>query len=663
MANRIACLRCGHTFTAQTTSRGNKSVCPRCGATDQVELFGSAQALDVTPEPTPPPASSLSEPGAAVGTGQTDLRMVSHQESDTSVGAPTASADMGDSPPARGRLRERAGLILGIAVLVAVLAGGGYLASTRLRSDPPVTSTNPEGQKPEPAQVQEPAPAAEEIEAEPAESKPLESIGPEIVESGRVEQPVEGENVEPKPSGAVMPDESEPEPPVAVEPDESESRPPSAVEPAEVEPEEVEPEPSQEATPDVAPAQPAPPHATVAGSLDEAQAAIVKFELPLGIGDLTQYGAGFLVDGRGWIATNNHVVSNITTAARVKMANGARLQIEGILARAPSRDLALVKLADPPGQLTILDIDYDDDPMLGEQVYAFGHPYQAEFSLSRGIVGRVLTSKELLNASRGHPIGRIGAPGDMVWIQHDAKISPGNSGGPLIDEQGGVLGVNTFVNIRAEFGYASHVRYLRELVATVTGEIDPPPPPRDFVRTVVSTQRIKELINASNAFSWKPETPEQYDLLAELAKQMTLAKHALVVRGATPGTTSSAVQNVARFAEQTFVAMQRARWRPEQLTAINAFSVDQVDKLGRGAMLFGVVWGSDEKQGVLVMAIHGTREPVVVRVGSPTSNFPVGSRWLVLGFVTPKVARVNIKGQSDPHLAHVLLTHYLLLVR
>jgi len=257
---------------------------------------------------------------------------------------------------------------------------------------------------------------------------------------------------------------------------------------------------------------------------------------------------------------------------------------------------------------------------------------------------------------------RIGTPPDMVWIQHDAKISPGNSGGPLLDRQGRVLGINTFMNLRAEFGYAGHVQYVRRLVEAAPGTVTPPPPPRELVRTVISSERIGELLDEAGRIDWRPRTAEQYDGMAELAKQMTLAKHALAVQDARQAAPSAALKSVARFSDQAFASMEKLSWQPEQFSAINVFAADQADKTGHGIVLHGIVWAAVAEQGVLVMAIHGTQKPVLVKVGPLASKFPLGSRWIVLGFVTPKVHPVKVQGRRTPYPAHVLLVHYLLKV-
>jgi hypothetical protein len=401
------------------------------------------------------------------------------------------------------------------------------------------------------------------------------------------------------------------------------------------------------------------PQPSVAHSLEEAKRAIVKFVMPLGIGNLTQYGTGFLVDGRGWIATNNHVITCITTEARVKLANGEELELEGIAARLPRHDLAIVKLKNPPSDLMLLDIGYDGRVPLGTEVFAFGHPYDAEFSLSKGIVSRVLTTKEWASGSKRHSVARLRAPDEMIWIQHDAKISPGNSGGPLIDENARVFGLNTFVHLRAEFGYASHVRYLRELVGSVSDQLEPLPDARRTVQTAVSSRRILELFGAASQFEWHPRTPEQYDDLAELAKQMTLAKHALLA-GGTSKLQSNVIHRVAAVADQRFTALRELTWSDGRLNALNSFADGKLSNAGDGVLAYGVVLGKVRNQNTLLMRIDGTGSLIVLSGGSQLARMPRNSKLLVLGFVIPRLAKIQNATRTVDQQAPVVLTHYLL---
>jgi hypothetical protein len=300
---------------------------------------------------------------------------------------------------------------------------------------------------------------------------------------------------------------------------------------------------------------------------------------------------------------------------------------------------------------------------LGAEVYAFGHPYEAEFSLSKGIVSRVLTTAELARGSRQLLANKTQAADDMIWIQHDAKISPGNSGGPLIDQAGQVLGINTFVHVKAEFGYASEVRYLRELVASVSQQVEPLPDPRQVVRFQVSSQRMSELFEAVSAFDCKPTSQEQYDEVAELAKQMTLAKHAKLARSRTQDQHSNTVQRVAGVADQKFSALGKLSWSHDHFTALNAFAEHQMDNANEGIVLYCTVLGSVKEHQALLMELPGTNQTAIVRVGTQLANAARGSRWLVLGYVMPQVVKVKNQTGTFDQQARLLLTHYLLAIR
>jgi len=677
MPNCVACLRCGQKFAAQTDPRKKNAPCPRCGSTEQLELVGVP-----APEPTPEEvAASAAPPRPRPKPVAKPVPAADNAAWEDKIDRPEEASDIPTETVGRPETsrspRRLAGGILAAAALVAVIGLAAWIGRGLLHGpDEPAVSRGVESPQSKPAPVESPLDVPGAIEPEQPEVEPLppfEPPGPMEIAPGEnaapqgppMEAPVEPVASPPDEPLAPAPPAQDPsqavEPPV--EPGGATPQPggPQPIVPEAAQPEGVTP-PAAEPPPESPTGTPTPPATEFAGSLEEAEAAMVKFELPLGIGDLAQHGAGFLVDARGWIATNHHIAASITTDARVKTPDGRLLAIEGVVARLPERDLALVKIADPPDDLTLLDVGFDGTPARGEQVYAFGHPYQAEFSLSSGIVSRVLTSQELVDASRQHLVTKIGAPLDMVWIQHDAKISPGNSGGPLLDKQGRVLGVNTFVNVPAEFGYASHVRYLREMMAAATGPIEPPPPPQEFVCTVVSSERIRALFAAANGFAWKPTTTEQYEQVAELAKQMTLAKHALLEANSRPGAPWTLVQNAAQVADQAFAAMRQADWGVAQFTAFNAFSPAQSEQAWQGVVLDGVVWAPTRQQGVVVMAIHGTQKPLLVQLAG-AAKLPQGSRWLVLGLVTSATAQIRIDGRPEPEQAHVLLVHYMLPVR
>jgi S1-C subfamily serine protease len=160
-------------------------------------------------------------------------------------------------------------------------------------------------------------------------------------------------------------------------------------------------------------------------------------------------GSGFVVDGRGYIATNAHVVT-LEDVSGTKRANeiyvafldGNRVAAE-IVGTDPNADVALLKV-DPEGlKLTPLRLGVPDTIEVGEPVAAIGSPFgeQQSQSLSVGVISALDRSIQSLTRFQ---------IGDA--IQTDAAINPGNSGGPLLDAQGRVIGINAQIRSRSGGG-------------------------------------------------------------------------------------------------------------------------------------------------------------------------------------------------------------------
>ena len=149
-------------------------------------------------------------------------------------------------------------------------------------------------------------------------------------------------------------------------------------------------------------------------------------------------GSGFVLDGRGHIATNAHVVTTgtgeRTKQARqvfVEFSDGNRVPAE-IVGDDPNADVALIKI-DPAGlELTPLTLGRNRTIDVGEPVAAIGSPFGEQQSLSIGVVSALNRNIESLT---DFAIGNA--------IQTDAAINPGNSGGPLLDSRGRVIGINS----------------------------------------------------------------------------------------------------------------------------------------------------------------------------------------------------------------------------
>lgn len=150
-----------------------------------------------------------------------------------------------------------------------------------------------------------------------------------------------------------------------------------------------------------------------------ARSFVVRIETESGIG------AGIVIAPEGWIATNAHVVDR-ASRIDVQTFDGRSFPAKTILADS-EEDLALLALSTGEVLLEVPPIA-DAWPNVGEEVYVIGHPMGLAWTVTRGIVS-------------AHRRAGDGTRVDM--IQTDASISPGNSGGPLLDVRGRVVGIMT----------------------------------------------------------------------------------------------------------------------------------------------------------------------------------------------------------------------------
>jgi putative serine protease PepD len=162
---------------------------------------------------------------------------------------------------------------------------------------------------------------------------------------------------------------------------------------------------------------------------DDAKDAVAYISAETSQGTAT--GSGFVVSTDGKIITNEHVVDGATSVT-VKLGVNGKAQTAQVLGADASKDLALLKVDPGSTKLHALSFDNSSDVQVGDNVYAIGNPYGLDHTLTSGIVSA-------LNRDIQAPSGAT-IPGA---IQTDAALNPGNSGGPLLDADGKVIGVNS----------------------------------------------------------------------------------------------------------------------------------------------------------------------------------------------------------------------------
>jgi putative serine protease PepD len=143
-------------------------------------------------------------------------------------------------------------------------------------------------------------------------------------------------------------------------------------------------------------------------------------------------GTGIVLNDKGLILTNDHVVSGASSLAVAANGSSSSTRSATLVGEEANDDLALIKV-DPSGLgLKPLTLASSKSAQVGDPVYAIGNPYGLDETLTRGIVSALGRS---ISAPNGAKI--TGA------IQTDAALNPGNSGGPLLNDEGQVIGVNS----------------------------------------------------------------------------------------------------------------------------------------------------------------------------------------------------------------------------
>jgi len=143
-------------------------------------------------------------------------------------------------------------------------------------------------------------------------------------------------------------------------------------------------------------------------------------------------GSGVIIDEQGFILTNNHVVSG-ADVIEVTLEDGSTLPAT-VVGTDPANDLAVIHI-DPADGLTAAPLGDVDELRVGDSVFAIGNPFGLEGTFTEGIVSA---------------LGRTYSPGTGTrplrnMIQTDAAVNPGNSGGPLANCYGEVIGINTLL--------------------------------------------------------------------------------------------------------------------------------------------------------------------------------------------------------------------------
>jgi putative serine protease PepD len=146
----------------------------------------------------------------------------------------------------------------------------------------------------------------------------------------------------------------------------------------------------------------------------------------------TATGTGIVLSTAGLIVTNEHVVDGASSVTVSLDGEKGRTREATVIATDRSNDLALIRIA--PGGLTLHPLTLGDSSstQVGDPAYAIGNPFGLNWTLTTGVVSAL--NRQITSPSKA-TISHV--------IQTDAALNPGNSGGPLIDSSGSVIGINS----------------------------------------------------------------------------------------------------------------------------------------------------------------------------------------------------------------------------
>jgi len=168
-------------------------------------------------------------------------------------------------------------------------------------------------------------------------------------------------------------------------------------------------------------------------------------------------GTGFIVHEDGYIVTNAHVLADSqgTLATGIyAITSEQRSRDATLIGYDGDLDIALLKIE---GSYNEIEFGNSNDIKVGEKVIAIGNPLGLQFSVSQGIVSAM---------------NREGANGIKAYIQTDAALNPGNSGGPLVNTKGKVIGINNFkVGAAESLGFALESDYIIDIINKISEEV------------------------------------------------------------------------------------------------------------------------------------------------------------------------------------------------
>lgn len=351
-----------------------------------------------------------------------------------------------------------------------------------------------------------------------------------------------------------------------------------------------------------------------------------------GPGGLQGVGSGIVLSRDGLIATNYHVASEITTGV-ARFRDGSVYDIAGYAALDADNDLAILRLKEA-SSLSAAALAGDEEARPLAEVVAMGHPRGLTFSLFDGRISRAVRTSELPPPSQQFVRTLAGSRQNHLWIQHTANLSEGNSGGPLVNERGEVLGINTWVDRQSGFSYALDISALRALRKHPLGETAPlehfasQEARRKSLLWRTSAQQLAQLQEQAQAMQFRPGSGADYAILQKLAWGVTVANQPDLF--AAGESLNERLAELVKQADRVTAQLRRQKWNDAgQITLLNEYAAAVIVRPATGVIFFGTMERHVEGDGrrAAIVRLAGFEQRVLIplegNLQPPPCRFPV----------------------------------------
>lgn len=229
------------------------------------------------------------------------------------------------------------------------------------------------------------------------------------------------------------------------------------------------------------------------GALDAAMSSVVVVNAD------DRSGAAFLCITNQWVATSLHVVLG-TNKISIRTDDEQVIPVDGFCLADETKDLVLLHLEKPLDRKPLKLLP--KLPAVGSEIYAIGNPHGLGGTVTKGIVSGIRLGKQLKKLARD-PLTELILRDDESWIQFDAPIQPGNSGGPIVDRSGAVVGIVSRGLMQHDINFASPVVAIAH-IGPQSSDLKPKPIAKMHEDCAKFWDLVQHLVNASvdTKFMW-----------------------------------------------------------------------------------------------------------------------------------------------------------------